>query len=182
MDDAGNESATEQEMEAPSNEISMEEAMRLKEEKKKAVAALAKTGPTREVDTSAFASMAAPKKLEDEENHLDMLKVDAKFRKRGEKEVKAKQTLDLNFKVAPTDSPATTMTDATVDVTAVDVTVTVATKAKVGVDAVVTVAEVAEAVILAAAEATILVAAAAEAAEAPTSTLQITLLSHLWVK
>ena len=75
-----------------------------------------------------------------------------------------------------------TMTDATVDVTAVDVTVTVATKAKVGVDAVVTVAEVAEAVILAAAEATTLVAAAAEAAEAPTSTLQITLLSHLWVK
>ena len=43
-------------------------------------------------------------------------------------------------------------------------------------------AEVAEAVILAAAEATTLVAAAAEAAEAPTSTLQITLLSHLWVK
>ena len=63
-----------------------------------------------------------------------------------------------------------------------DVTVTVATKAKVRVDAVVTVAEVAEAVILAAAEATTLVAAAAEAAEAPTSTLQITLLSHLWVK
>jgi plasminogen activator inhibitor 1 RNA-binding protein len=104
MDDAGNESATEQEVEAPSNEISLEEAMRLKEEKKKAVAALAKTGPARAVDTSAFASMAAPKKLEDEENHLDMLKVDAKFRKRGEKEVKVKQTLDLNFKVAPTES------------------------------------------------------------------------------
>jgi hypothetical protein len=91
-------------MEAPSNEISLEEAMRLKEEKKKAVAALAKTGPARAVDSSAFESMAAPKKLEDEENHLDMLKVDAKFRKRGEKEVKAKQTLDLNFKVAPTES------------------------------------------------------------------------------
>ena len=104
MDDGGNESATEQEMEAPSNEISLEEAMRLKEEKKKAVAALAKTGPARAVDSSAFESMAAPKKLEDEENHLDMLKVDAKFRKRGEKEVKAKQTLDLNFKVAPTES------------------------------------------------------------------------------
>jgi len=104
MDDVGNESATEQEVEAPSNEISLEEAMRLKEEKKKAVAALAKTGPARAVDTSAFASMAAPKKLEDEENHLDMLKVDAKFRKRGEKEVKVKQTLDLNFKVAPTES------------------------------------------------------------------------------
>ena len=68
------------------------------------MAAFAKTGPTREVDTSAFASMAAPKKLEDEKIHSDMLKVDAKFRKRGEKEVKAKQTLDLNFKVAPTDS------------------------------------------------------------------------------
>ena len=104
MDDGGNESATEQEMEAPSNEISLEEAMRLKEEKKKAVASLAKTGPARAVDSSAFESMAAPKKLEDEENHLDMLKVDAKFRKRGEKEVKAKQTLDLNFKVAPTES------------------------------------------------------------------------------
>ena len=111
----------------------LEEAMRLKEEKKKAVAALAKTGPARAVDTSAFESMAAPKKLEDEENHLDMLKVDAKFRKRGEKEVKAKQTLDLNFKVAPLNRTIATTTDATA---AVDrggtPTATVETKVKGG--------------------------------------------------
>ena len=104
--DNGDESATEAEMEPPSNEMSLEEAMKIKEEKKKAVAALAKTGPARAVDTSAFAAMAAPKKLEDEENHLDMLKVDAKFRKRGEKEAKVQQNMvDLmNFKVAPTQS------------------------------------------------------------------------------
>lgn len=58
--DNGDESATEAEMETPSNEMSLEEAMKIKEEKKKAVAALAKTGPARAVDTSAFAAELKP--------------------------------------------------------------------------------------------------------------------------